>query len=104
MRVICVMYEIQNGELQNTSLKRAKVWRSRGIAPVCLNFGTMAVSGQLRATSALPSPLPPWKWLPVPFVGEALVSLSACLDVSEKRKAGWSRDPRGVQPVDVAMM
>jgi hypothetical protein len=33
-----------------------KVWRSRGIALQSLNFGTMAVSGQLHATSALPPP------------------------------------------------
>jgi len=57
IRVVCVMYEIRTGELPNTSMKRANVWRSRGIAPLSLNFGTMAVSGQLHATSALP-PLP----------------------------------------------
>jgi hypothetical protein len=98
------MYEIRTGALPNTSLKRAKVWRSRGIAPLSLNFGTMAVSGQLHVMSALPPPLSSWKWSPVLFVDEALVSLNAGLDVSEKRKAGWSREPMGVQPLAVAVM
>jgi hypothetical protein len=52
------MYEIRTEELPNTSLKRVKVWRIRGIAPLSLNFGTIAVSGQLHATSALPPPHP----------------------------------------------
>jgi hypothetical protein len=85
--VSCTRFELGNSRIQVWSV--TKVWRSRGIAPLSLDFGAMAVSGQLHATSALPLP-------PVEMVASNLCW--GGFDESEWRSGRFGEEKSRVEP------